>query len=191
MSSLDEQPVVFSPEIERKFFIKEIPFDLWSYPHEEIIQWYYKDPKDGAKKRIRQKGNTYEFAIKMGEGLIRQEWQKNISKKQFDELRKLVDKNFLKKTRYYIPYHNRIIELDIYKNLEWLMIAEIEFDNEYEASGFIPPARFNKELTGIKEAKNSYLAKYWKENLLHILSQTKKIPTPLDWLSSEASTFLN
>lgn len=147
-------------EIERKFLITKIPDNLSSFPHNEIMQWYYFN--EGEKVvRLRKKWNHYFQTIKSWPGLIRDEDEESISQALFDEERNNVQDRRLEKTRYEIPYEWKTIELDIYKwKLEWLVVAEVEFTSEQEANAFTTPARLGKELTGIAEAENAYLAKY-------------------------------
>ena len=153
-------------EIERKFLILETPFVPDTFPHKEILQGYFMD--EGEKVvRLRKKGNEYFLTRKKGQWLVREEYEEDLSPSLFEELRNNVDNRYLEKTRYEIPYHGARIELDIYKGkLHGLMVAEVEFASEQEANAFIPPERFGKELTGVLEAKNSYLAKFGVKDTL-------------------------
>ena len=84
----------------------------------------------------------------------------NISKEEFDQLRFQVENHFLEKTRYYIPYNGFTIELDIYKNLQGLKTAEVEFASKRDAKKFIAPERFGEEITTMREATNAYIANH-------------------------------
>lgn len=147
-------------EIERKFLIPKLPDDIAQYPHAEIMQWYYFN--EGEKLvRLRKKWDQYFQTIKIGQDLIREEDEEEISQSIFEEEWNNVEDRQLQKTRYEIPYEWKIIELDIYRGkLEWLVVAEIEFMSEQEAKSFNAPLRFGKELTNIPEMKNEYLAKF-------------------------------
>jgi len=147
-------------EIERKFLITKIPADITQYPHHNIMQWYYFN--EGEKLvRLRKKGNQYYQTIKSSYGLTREEDEESLTQSVFEEDRNNVEDRYLEKTRYEIPYEWKTIELDIYNwKLEWLVVAEIEFTSEQEANGFKMPDRFDRELTGMAEAENAYLAKY-------------------------------
>lgn len=151
-------------EIERKFLIKDLP-SLSDYKKFEITQWYCKDWTKNI--RIRKKWSTYYMTYKSGKGLVRIEIEDKITKAEFDKLRELVWKLYIKKTRYEIPYGKFTIELDVFKeNLKWLIFAEVEFESEDEAIKFKVPKWFGVELTEIEEAKNAYLAKHGMNKLL-------------------------
>ena len=147
-------------EIERKFLIPKIPSDIATFPHHEIMQWYYFN--EGEKLvRLRKKGNQYFETMKNGSGLVKEENEIDIPQSVFEEDWNNVEDRYLEKTRYEIPYEWKIIELDIYTGkLEWLVVAEIEFSSEAEAHALNIPTRFGKELTDVSEATNAYLAKY-------------------------------
>lgn len=145
-------------EIEKKFLIKKALTWYEQYPHKEIIQWYFNDSTTWKSVRIRHIWEEYKLTKKKWNGLVREEIETDISKEEFDQFRFQVENHFLEKTRYYIPYEWLIIEFDIYKNLEWLMTAEVEFKTKRDAKKFIAPERFDEELTMIREASNSYIA---------------------------------
>lgn len=147
-------------EIERKFLITKIPFDVSSFPHHEIMQGYYFNEWEKVV-RLRKKWNQCYQTIKSWAWLIRDQEEESISQSIFEEERNNVEDRRLEKTRYQIPYEWKTIELDIYKwRLAWLVVAEIEFTSEQEANAFTAPARLGQELTGMPEAENAYLAKY-------------------------------
>jgi CYTH domain-containing protein len=146
-------------EIEKKFLIKTLPINIEEYPKEEIIQGYLTINHDGSSARIRQKNNKYFLTIKKGEGLIREEYETEISKEQFTTLWPATNKQNLEKTRYRIPYNNLAIELDIYKNnLKGLYTAEIEYNSETEANDTNIPNWFGKEVTEDLSYSNQSLA---------------------------------
>lgn len=153
-------------EIERKFLIPSLPDNISQFSHADIMQWYFFNEWEKLV-RLRKKGNQYFQTIKTGDGLIREEDEEDLSQAIFDEEWNNVENRYLEKTRYEIPYQWTMIELDIYRwKLEWLMVTEIEFISEAEAKAFVVPERFGRELTGVQEATNEYLAKYGlSENL--------------------------
>jgi len=158
-------------EIERKFLIKTIPMDIEQFPHQEIIQWYFNDPSTGKSIRVRHIWDKYKVTRKKWYGLVREEIEVDISKDEFDQYRFQVENHFLEKTRYEIPYEWFIIELDIYKNLQWLKTAEVEFKSKRDAKNFVVPERFGEELTKMREATNWYIANHGlSEELIWLLS---------------------
>jgi len=147
-------------EIERKFLIKTIPMNIENFPHQEIIQWYFNDPSTGKSIRIRHIWDTYKITRKKWHGLVREEMETDITKAEFDQLWFQVENHFLEKTRYEIPYDGFIIELDIYKNLQWFKTAEVEFASKRDAKKFVVPERFGEDLTKMREASNAYIANH-------------------------------
>ncbi len=160
-------------EIERKFLINEIPEEIWSCEKQEILQWYFKNYKKNI--RIRQtitikkwrKFTKYYMTQKQGKWLVRQEDEKEISEKQFNDYREFAKDNQIKKTRYLLPYKKHIIEINqFHDKLDWLWMAEVEFPSIKESQKFTPPSRCFKEITEQKEANNSYLAVYGMNRLV-------------------------
>ena len=64
-----------------------------------------------------------------------------------------------------------MIELDIYKNLQDLKTAEVEFTSKRDAKKFIAPERFGEELTKMREAGNGYIANHGLSDELISLMQ--------------------
>lgn len=158
-------------EIERKFLVKQPPTGFEQFPHKEIIQWYLSDPTTGKSIRVRKIWDEYKVTRKKWHGLVREEIEVTIPKEEFDQLRFQVENHFLEKTRYYVPYEWLTIELDVYKNLQWLKTAEVEFKTKRDAKKFIIPERFGEELTMIREASNAYIAKHGLDGELLSLLQ--------------------
>jgi len=158
-------------EIERKFLIKTITIDINQFPHKDILQWFLNDPSTGKSIRVRHIWDEYKVTRKKWHGLIREEIEVNISKEEFDQLRFQVENHFIEKTRYYITYNDLMIELDIYKNLQWLKTAEVEFASKRDAKKFVAPERFGEEITTMREATNAYIANHGlSDELIGMLS---------------------
>lgn len=157
-------------EIERKFLVKHPPVWYEGFPYKEILQGYFNDPTTGKSVRVRKIGDEYKVTRKKGYGLIREEIEASVSKQEFDDFWRMVENHFLEKTRYYIPYEWHTIELDIYKNLQWLMTAEVEFKTKRDAKKFMKPDWFDEDLTMMREASNGYIANHGlSEELLWLL----------------------
>ena len=159
-------------EIERKFLVKTIPMDIEQFPHKEIIQWYFTDPSTGKSIRVRHIWDDYRVTRKKWYGLVREEIEVNIDKQEFDQLRFQVENHFLEKTRYEIPYEGMKIELDVYKNLQGLKTAEVEFGSKRDAKKFIAPERFWEEITTMREATNGYIANHGLSDELLVMIGT-------------------
>ena len=147
-------------EIERKFLITEIPFDLSSFSVRSIEQGYLNtDPVI----RIRRDNEKYELTYKSKGLLSREEYNLPLTKEAYDHLLTKADGNILTKKRYLIPVPGRpdlTIEFDVFEGkLSGLMLAEVEFASEEDAKTFNPPSWFTKDVTFSGEYQNSRLSK--------------------------------
>ncbi len=144
-------------EIERKFLVTEIPFNLNDYSSFEIVQGYLS--LNNPELRIRKKNNKYYITSKNDNVLVRSEKEKEITENEFNILKDFVISNYITKTRYLINLDKLVAELDIYHNqLEGLKVVEVEFNSVEEAKKFEKPYWFGEEITNNKNYKNSYLA---------------------------------
>lgn len=148
-------------EIEKKFLVDErnIP-NLSEFNFCEIEQGYLNIKPDPII-RIRKKDNdyflTYKRKIKKG---IAEEYELPITDGIYNKLKKNVESNVIRKTRYYIKNKNNfVIELDVYKdNLYGLVTAEVEFENEEQYNDYIAEPWFKKDITGNMKYINSRLS---------------------------------
>ena len=146
-------------EIERKFLVKSLPENLEQYPQKEIEQGYLCT---NPVIRIRRSNDQYILTYK-GKGLmIREEHEHPLNQEAFEHLKSKIDGILIQKTRYLIPYNDKLtIELDIFHdNLAPLILAEVEFDSEEEALSFLPPDWFGEDVTHSSRYHNSYLSKH-------------------------------
>lgn len=155
-------------EIEKKFFVKQMPQNIEKYSKKEIEQGYLllEDPV----LRVRKSNDNYLLTYKSIKGipqdmmdiaLSAQEVELPISKEAYYHLLNKVDYNIIKKTRYIIPLDNNLIaELDIFHDkLEGLIIVEVEFPDKNRAKDFISPDWFGQEVTFDNRFRNNYLVK--------------------------------
>ena len=145
-------------EIERKYLIDNIPFDLKQYPHQNIAQGYLST---NPVVRIRRCNDEYILTYK-GKGLmVREEYNLPLTKESFEHMIPKCDGRFIEKTRYLIPYMEKYtIELDVFSNdLSPLILAEVEFDSEEDANTFLPPEWFGEDVTFSSKYHNSNLSK--------------------------------
>jgi len=134
----NEQPV----EIERKFLVGAMLFELEAYPCFSIDQGYH------SSLRFRKKDDKFFQTEKKGKGLVRIEREHEISSDEFNDNWPRTAGCRLSKKRYEIAYGKYICELDVYEGeLDSLMTVEVEFDSVEEANAFIPPDWFDRELT--------------------------------------------
>lgn len=145
-------------EIERKYLVNEIP-NLKKYPSKKITQGYIStDPVI----RIRQMGDQYCLCMKSQGHMIREEFELNLTKEQYEGLWGKVEFSPIEKTRYFIPIERGLTaELDIYDaHLDGLVTVEVEFDSSLEAGHFTPPSWFGTDITHDNRFKNNHLSMY-------------------------------
>lgn len=142
-------------EIERKFLVKELP-NLEGVKYSKIKQGYFSVKPE---KRVRQKDEKY-YITEKGEGdMVREEKEWEIDKKEADMHFAMSKTYIIEKTRYYIPYGENTIELDIYGGKhEGLVVAEVEFETVEKANEFVAPEWFGEDITKDKSYKNMVLA---------------------------------
>ena len=97
-------------EIERKFLVKKIP-PLDGLKYDKIIQGYVSLLPE---IRVRKKGDEYYICEKSDGDVVREEIERKIDEKTFDELFAKTSGRVIEKTRYYIPSGKYVFELDIY-----------------------------------------------------------------------------
>lgn len=155
-------------EIERKYLIQKIPFDLTSFPRRKIEQGYLCT---APVVRIRRDNDDYVLTYKSKGLMVREEYNLPLAKDAYHHLRSKIDGNLITKTRYEIPLapelpstvnpvlKELIIELDIFEDkLAPLMLAEVEFPSEELANQFLPPEWFGEDVTFSSKYHNSTLS---------------------------------
>ncbi|MBR2186349.1 MAG: CYTH domain-containing protein [Lachnospiraceae bacterium] len=150
-------------EIERKWLIEKIPFDLKGYECLEIEQAYLSpSPTVRVRKENEEYYLTYKGSRKMegNSDLSHSEYNLPLDRESYYHLREKKDGILIAKKRYRIPYEKGlVIELDVFEEpYEGLIIAEVEFDTEDEAVFFTPPEWFGKDVTGVPKYKNACMA---------------------------------
>jgi CYTH domain-containing protein len=146
-------------EIERKFLVRTLPGDLTSYAHTEISQGYLVSMDDGLQVRLRKAGERYSLTYKRGMGNVREEREVELTAEQFAALWPATEGKRLCKTRYEIPFGDRVVEIDVYGGRhEGLIVAEVEFDAEEAAKDFQPPDWLGEDVTGDSRYSNQLLA---------------------------------
>lgn len=146
-------------EIERKFLV-EGEFRSQAFKAERITQGYLSSVAERTV-RIRIKGEQGFITIKgksSGDGIVRYEWEKEISLADARELLELCEPGVIDKTRYSVRAGKHIFEVDeFYGENEGLVMAEIELGNENES--FEKPDWLGKEVTGDLRYYNAMLAR--------------------------------
>lgn len=156
-------------EIERKYLVKNLPEDLASYPHDQIVQAYIStDPVI----RVRQKNQSYLLTVKSSGLLAREETEMLISAESFHHLCQKKDGILIEKTRYKLPEpHGYTIELDVFHGAyAGFLMAEIEFPTLEEANNYTPPAWFGCDVTMDPRFHNSSMSARSPEEIHAFLS---------------------
>jgi CHAD domain-containing protein/CYTH domain-containing protein len=137
-------------EIERKYLLlpcrgKRV-LELFGIAYKkERLEQFYVSTEASPYTRYRKKGDTYYQTIKSGEGLVRQEKEREVSSKEYKRYKHQSLGRIITKDRYTFEYQGSLYEMDIFKGtLKGLCYLEIEFHNEEEANTFTLPGIFEK-----------------------------------------------
>lgn len=158
-------------ETERKFLVDCLP-DLSKYSFKELEQGYLSfEPEI----RIRSMNNVeFYLAQKTNGDLSRGEVEPSIDEVTFQILTNLIKGRVITKTRYYIPISDKLIaELDLYHGeLDGLVTVETEFKSEDDATLFVAPSWYGRDITYDKRYKNKNLARCSAEDLKMLLDDS-------------------
>ncbi len=154
-------------EIERRFLlapssVKKVLKSLGVKASKKRFTQCYL-PSNKWSIRYRQIGKRYIKTLKRGEGLVRQEIEKEVSKEEFKRALKDIEGVPIRKNRYIFYYKNELYELDKFKgDLKGLVMLEIEFKTPKLAKKFKLPKALRKfiirEVTEIRSFTNHSLA---------------------------------
>lgn len=146
-------------EIERKFLVRALP-DLSGVAQSALRQGYVTAPEDSVEVRLRQSDDDFVLAVKSGEGVVRTERETAISAGQFDALWPATQGRRIEKTRWTGPLDGGLFyELDVYAGaLAKLVTVEVEFASEQQATAFVPPEWFGRDVSADGRFRNKSLA---------------------------------
>ena len=149
-------------EIERKFLLTSLPPLARDVVPLEIDQgWIAGQMVSERVRRTRAPGaDTYSRTIKLGEGVVRSEFEEPMTSDVFETLWPLTAHRRISKRRYPVPDGDRVWEIDEFLDRE-LVLAEVELEGEEE--DVTPPDWLKpfvvREVTGESEYVNVNLAK--------------------------------
>ena len=144
-------------EIERKFLC-EPPAEVLARAGTAIWQGYLTIGED-AETRLRRGGERFWLTTKRGEGLVRGEWEVELTSAQFDAMWPATEGLRLRKVRYDLALDVGEGIVDVYEGrLTGLRVAEVEFDSVAAAEEFQAPGWFGAEVTGVAQYANRRLA---------------------------------
>lgn len=152
-------------EIEKKFLLKYFPDNLENYEKKEIEQGYLCSK---PTVRIRKSDKEYILTYKAKWGTeninvdahVNQEMEMPLTEESYLHLRDKIDGNLIQKTRYLIPLPDgHVGEFDVFHGaLDGLYFIEVEFRDEEDAKGFVPPDWFAENISGDYRYTNTYLS---------------------------------
>lgn len=141
----EEKPSI---EYERKYLLKSKNILKLGLDKKHITQCYLDIGQ--SEKRIRCVDNKrYFFTEKRGTGPSRLEYEKEISREEYEYLRASYQKGkTIEKDRYYFNLEGtKACEINSFISPRPIKLIEVEFDNEESMRSFTPPKWFGKEVT--------------------------------------------
>ncbi|SMF01413.1 CYTH domain-containing protein [Alteromonadaceae bacterium Bs31] len=158
--------MTMNKEIERKYLIKELPFEEMQKAKPRRIIQGYLFLEDNRELRIRKFGQQFFLTQKIGSGLVRDETEEEISEHIFNMMWPFTKGKRLEKLRFTLTLNGHVCEIDVYSGkLANLMVLEVEFSSEEAANNFVAPKFCLKEITEDKRFKNATLAQRGKPGL--------------------------
>lgn len=163
-------------EIERKFLVKGA-FKEKASSSSHIVQGYISSMR-GRTVRVRIRDDQGYLTIKGPSdqgGLVRYEFEKEISLQDARDLMKICEPGIIDKTRYLVPFGGHVFEVDeFYGENGGLVLAEVELESADEP--FEKPDFLGREVTGDRRFYNSCMRTNpyckWKEDIRDWLEQT-------------------
>lgn len=146
------------PEYERKFLLKSAGFLKLGFPKKHIVQNYLNIGQ--TEKRLRKVGSRYFFTEKHGSGDSRIEYEKEITKDEYNYfLTQFAKGKTIEKDRYYINLENtKSCEVNLFSSPKPIRLIEVEFDSEESMQAFNPPKWFGREVTSDGKYYNHNIA---------------------------------
>jgi CYTH domain-containing protein len=144
-------------EIERKFLVRHIPYELDTLKCRMIEQGYLSTT---PVVRVRRDNESFYLTYKSAGLMEREEYNLPLTKESYEHLLAKADGIIISKSRYEIPMENGlIIELDLFHgDYEGFILAEVEFPSTQEANAFTPPEWFGEDVTFDKRYHNSNMS---------------------------------
>lgn len=144
-------------EIERKYLIHQLPFELSDYPSLLIEQGYLCT---APVVRVRRQNDDYYLTYKSKGLMAREEYNLPLNAESYAHLIAKADGRIITKRRYLIPLDDtHTIELDCFEgDYQGLKLAEVEFESIEAAESFTPPAWFGEDVTFSTKYHNSTMS---------------------------------
>lgn len=120
-------------EIERKYLIKMPEFPLPVETRASCIEQAYLVNPDGNSERVRARAGKYYHTLKVHiSNLVREEYEREISRDEYDALLKRRDPKcaLIQKARHVFRYDGQTFELDVFPFWKTQAFLEIELPTE-------------------------------------------------------------
>ncbi|NTW75986.1 MAG: hypothetical protein HGB34_03735 [Candidatus Moranbacteria bacterium] len=159
-------------EIERKFFIKEMP-DISRLQPVRYERYVLGSADEQEESRISKIGDRYYFERKrIISDIERTTDKREISQDEFEALKPGVG-DAIVRDKYTLITGTDTVSIQVYHGrFEGLIRAEVEFGSEEEAKRFVPPSWMGKEMTGLPVARDASLRNIGEEEFKRILSES-------------------
>ena len=153
-------------EIERKWKLLALPPEIEHSDYKEVqslkLEQAYLVSEKEVELRVRREGSKYYIARKRGNGLVREEKQKEIKRETFlDLIAGMTEGRLIEKWRFRYKQNGHCLEFDQFEgHLQGLVLLEVEFKSEEEALAFSLPEWVvgAEEVTHDPQYKNKNLA---------------------------------
>lgn len=157
-------------EIERKYLLEIAPQQLIddsvidAQSEHRIEQTYIAMDVD-QELRVRRIKDiatgeySYTHTFKNGVGLAREEVEYEITQVIYDQVMNAFGFVPLTKNRITAKYNETIVEIDIYDQVDFVVV-EVEFESMEDANVFVPPTWFGEEISFNKKYSNKAV---WKQ----------------------------
>ncbi|BDY13863.1 CYTH and CHAD domain-containing protein [Hydrogenimonas cancrithermarum] len=173
-------------EIERRFLL--YPCSMKRFLKKEGFHWksirirqFYLVSDGNEMVRYRQYGERYIKTVKHGSGMVRKEFETEISKDEFEKAERQNRCGVIEKTRRIVEFEGRVFEVDSFKKrLKGLNLLEVEFEDESEANAFRLPDPFGKIVVDEVTEKRAF-----SNGALSRSMQIPSIETPLPSLLAQ------
>lgn len=150
-------------EIERKFFVREMPSLEGIKPLR--YERYIVSKEDGKEVRIQKVDDrfTYEEKTELS-ALERTRTKRAITQTEFEQLKSISGGRPIVREKYRISSNPKIAVQVYHGDFEGLVRAEVEFFSIEEAKAFEPLPWMGREMTGLPIARDAELVKLSQED---------------------------
>ena len=148
-------------EIERKFLVEKLP-ELPAAEAIHIEQGYIStDPVIRIRSWNNGEEQRYILTVKGGGMIVREEYELELTSRQFEGLKEICSGRFIVKTRYVYPLENGLkAEVDVFGGTQQgLILAEVEFLSEDGMREFQKPEWFGEDVSQDPRYHNSNMTR--------------------------------